>query len=219
MTEQSYGPIPLTARLFSVLPLKIFASTQKCEKRSPSQPMRIFPATEPKPGNPTHDFLIPARFMIWSGCRHDRRSVSRLEMIGPAGHTLPGRAERVGRHDGGLLRRPGLPVSHRPIPGPPHRNGRRRHASRCDSRLKVTKPAAAKTYRVWLVKQLQFQRRITLRMQDLVSSTAADTLLHLPRPVARHLAITSSVTASDTVTRWCKGCTGRLFPSMRDVNQ
>ena len=25
--------------------------------------------------------------------------------------------------------------------------------------------------------------------------------------------------ASDTVTRWCKGCTGRLFPSMRDVNQ
>ena len=50
-------------------------------------------------------------------------------------------------------------------------------------------------------------------------TTAADTLLHLPRPVARHLAITSSVTASVTVTRWCKGCTGRLFPSMRDVNQ
>ena len=85
--------------------------------------------------------------------------------------------------------------------------------------LKVTKLAAARIYRVWLVIQLQFQRRITLRMQDLVSSTAADTLLHLPRPVARHLAITSSVTASDTVTRWCKGCTGRLFPSMRDVNQ
>ena len=85
--------------------------------------------------------------------------------------------------------------------------------------LVVTKPAATKTYRVWLVKQLQFQRRITLRMPDLVSSTAADTLLHLTRPVARHLAITSSVTASDTVTRWCKGCTGRLFPSMRDVNQ
>lgn len=59
MTEQSYGPIPLTARLFSVLPLKIIASTQKCEKKSPSQPMRIFPATEPKPGNPIHDFLIP----------------------------------------------------------------------------------------------------------------------------------------------------------------
>jgi len=134
MTEQSYGPIPLTARLFSVLPLKILASTQKCEKRSPSQPMRIFPATEPKPGSPTHDFLIPARFVIWSGYRHDRRSVSWLEMIGPAGHTVPGRAERVGRHDGGLLRRPGLLVSHRPILGPPHRNGRRRHASRCDSR-------------------------------------------------------------------------------------
>jgi hypothetical protein len=28
--------------------------------------------------------------------------------------------------------------------------------------LKVTKSAATKTYRVWLVKQLQFQRRITL---------------------------------------------------------
>jgi len=134
MTEQSYGPIPLTARLFSVLPLKILASTQKCEKRSPSQPMRIFPATEPKPGSPTHDFLIPACFVIWSGHRHDRRSVSRLEMIGPAGHTLPGRAERVGRHDGGLLKRPGLPVSHRAIIGPPHRNGRRRHASPCDNR-------------------------------------------------------------------------------------
>ena len=85
--------------------------------------------------------------------------------------------------------------------------------------LKVTKPAAAKAYRVWLIQQLLFQSRITLRLQDLVSSTAADTLLHLPRPVARHLAITSSVTASDTVTRWCRGCTGRLFPSMRDVNQ
>ena len=43
MTEQSYGPIPLTARLFSVLPLKIIVSTQKCEKKSPSQPMRISP--------------------------------------------------------------------------------------------------------------------------------------------------------------------------------
>ena len=49
-------------------------------------------------------------------------------------------------------------------------------------------------------------------------TTAADTLIHLPRPVARHFAITSSITASDTVTRWCKGCTGRLFPSMSDVN-
>ena len=85
--------------------------------------------------------------------------------------------------------------------------------------LVVTKPAAAEIFRVRLIQQLQFQSRITLRLQDLVSSTAADTLLHLPRPVARHLAITSSVTASDTVTRWCKGCTGRLFPSMRDVNQ
>ena len=53
--------------------------------------------------------------------------------------------------------------------------------------LVVTKPAAAETYRVWLIQQLQFQSRITLRLQDLVSSTAADTLLHLPRPVARHL--------------------------------
>jgi len=109
---------------------------------------------EPKPGYPTHDFLIPARFVNWSGPRHDRRSVSWLEMIGPAGHTLPGRAERVGRHDGGLLRRPRLLVSHRLILGPPHRKGRRRHASRCDSRSKVAKPAAAKTYRVWLIQQL-----------------------------------------------------------------
>jgi len=46
MTEQYYGPIPLTARLFSILPLKIFASTQKCEKRLPSQPMRFFPASQ-----------------------------------------------------------------------------------------------------------------------------------------------------------------------------
>ena len=96
--------------------------------------MRIIPATEPKPGSPTRDFLIPARFVIWSGHRHDRRSVSRLEMIGPAGHTLPGQAERVGRHHGGLLKRPGFPISHRAILGPPHRNGRRRHASPCDGR-------------------------------------------------------------------------------------
>ena len=47
-----------------------FASAQKSGKKSPSRPIRILPATEPKPGNPTHDFLIPARFGIWSGRRH-----------------------------------------------------------------------------------------------------------------------------------------------------
>ncbi|HEY6288439.1 MAG TPA: DUF72 domain-containing protein [Nitrospiraceae bacterium] len=30
------------------------------------------PATEPKPGNPTRDFLIPARFETWSGRPHKR---------------------------------------------------------------------------------------------------------------------------------------------------
>jgi len=173
--------------------------------------MRIFPATEPKPGSPTRDFLIPARFVIWSGHRHNRRSVSRLEMIGPA--------ERVGRHDGGLLKRPGFPISHRAILGPPYRNGRRRHASPCDGRSRSHEACGNQDLSNVAGKTTPIQRQITLRMQDLVSSTAADTLLHLTRPVARHLAITSSVTASDTVTRWCKGCTGRLFPSMRDVNQ
>jgi len=47
-----------------------FASAQKSGKKSPSRPIRIFPATEPKPGNPTHDFLIPARFGTWSERRH-----------------------------------------------------------------------------------------------------------------------------------------------------
>ena len=41
-------------------------------KRSPSRPLRIFPATEPKPGNPIHDFLISARFGTWCGRRHKR---------------------------------------------------------------------------------------------------------------------------------------------------
>ena len=49
-----------------------FASARKSGKRSLSRPLRIFPATEPKPGNPTHDFLIPARFEIWSERRHKR---------------------------------------------------------------------------------------------------------------------------------------------------
>jgi len=47
-------------------------------------------------------------------------------------------------------------------------------------------------------------------------TTAADTLFHLPRPVAPHFA--TSVTASVTITRFLKGCTGRLLPSMSAVN-
>src|SRR4029077_18554424 len=47
-----------------------FASAQKSGKKSPSRPIRIFPTTEPKPGNQSHDFLIPARFGTWSGRRH-----------------------------------------------------------------------------------------------------------------------------------------------------
>jgi hypothetical protein len=35
---------------------------------------------------------------------------------------------------------------------------------------------------------------------------------------ARHLATTSSAMASVAVTRWCKGCTGRLFPLMIALN-
>jgi len=34
------------------------------------RPIRIFPATEAKSGNPTHDFLIPLHFGTWSGRRH-----------------------------------------------------------------------------------------------------------------------------------------------------
>ncbi len=47
-----------------------FVSAQKSGKKSPSRPIRIFPATEPKLGNQTHDFLIPARFGTWSKRRH-----------------------------------------------------------------------------------------------------------------------------------------------------
>lgn len=83
--------------------------------------------------------------------------------------------------------------------------------------LNVPKLAAAMTYRVWLVKRLQFRDE---------SLDECKTLYHHGRGhftpsaclVARHLAITSSVTPSVTVTRWCKGCTGRLFPSMSVVN-
>src|SRR6266850_3946412 len=39
-----------------------------------------------------------------------------------------------------------------------------------------------------------------------------------PREEACHLAITSSTISSVTVTRWCRGCTGRLFPLMSIVN-
>ena len=171
-----------------------------------------------KAGNPTHDFLIPARFMIWSGRRHDRRSVSRLEMNGAAGHTLPGRAERVGRHDGGFLRRPGFPVSHRPIPGPSHRNGRRRYASRCDSCSQCPEAGGSQDLSRVAGKTTTISQTNHSTNARPCIFTAADTLHHLPRLVARYLAITSSVTPSVTVTRWCKGCTGRLFPSMSVVN-
>lgn len=68
------------------------------------------------------------------GQRHDRRSVSGPEMIGLARHPLPRRAERIGRYHSGLRRRPGLFDSHRPIPSPPYRNGRRCHKPRRDCR-------------------------------------------------------------------------------------
>src|SRR6185295_7843377 len=36
------------------------------------RPLRIFPATEPKPGNPIHDFLMPVCFETWGGPLHTR---------------------------------------------------------------------------------------------------------------------------------------------------
>lgn len=164
-------------------------SVEEAERGKPSRArdrttQQVFtnsPGYEPKQGNSTHDFLIPACFVIWSGHRHDRRSVSRLEMIGLAGHALPGRAERVGRHVGGLLKRPGLPVSHRAIIGPPHRNGRRRPVSPCDSRSRSHEADGSRDLPSAAGKQLQFraeslrayktlylQRRLTLCSISLV---------------------------------------------------
>jgi len=214
MAGQSYGPVPLTARLFSVLPLKIVASTQSCERDCRPSPCDSSPrARKPNPRS-----LIPAHFVIWSGRRHNHRSVLRLEMIGPAGPTLPGLAERVGRHDAGILRRPGLPVSPRLIPGPPHRNGKRRHASRCDSRSQCPEAGGSPDLSSEAGKKTTISETNHSTNARPCIFTAAGTLHHLPRRVARHLTITSSVTPSVTVTRWCKGCTGRLFPSMSVVN-
>ncbi len=91
-------------------------------------------------------------------------------MIGPAGPTLPGRAEKVGRHDGGLLGDQSF-LFH------PDRFPVRRTITGDDvthpgatAVLNIPKLAGARTYRVWQVKQLQFQRRIILRMQDPASS-------------------------------------------------
>ena len=65
-------PVPGNLHTTRGKSLKISASVPRSGKKSPSRPLRIFPATEPKPGNPTHDFLIPARFEIWSERRHKR---------------------------------------------------------------------------------------------------------------------------------------------------
>jgi hypothetical protein len=49
-------------------------------------------------------------------------------------------------------------------------------------------------------------------------AAAASGLRDRPREERRHLTITSSAISSVTVTRWFKGCTGRLFPLMSAVN-
>src|SRR6185436_2801475 len=51
---------------------KISASVLRSGKRSRSRPLQIFPATEPKLGNPIHDFLMPVCFETWYGHRHTR---------------------------------------------------------------------------------------------------------------------------------------------------
>ena len=65
-------PVPCNLHNTRGKSLKISASVPRTGKKSPSRPLRIFPVTEPKPGNPTHDFLISVRFKTWSGRRHKR---------------------------------------------------------------------------------------------------------------------------------------------------
>jgi len=62
----SPGQSRATRPLMQCKSLNISASVPRSVKKSPSLPMSISPATEPKPGSPTHDFLLPARDLVWA---------------------------------------------------------------------------------------------------------------------------------------------------------
>ena len=65
-------PVPPNSHTIRNKSLKVFASVLRSGRRLSFRPFGIFPATEPKRGNPIHDFLIRACFETWCGRQHTK---------------------------------------------------------------------------------------------------------------------------------------------------